>query len=283
MRMNRLVVLVLALTQGLVRAEEPPAGESAPSASVPAASSCEGVNGRDCLDRALKLLKPTDGSTPDPRRAVPLLEIACALGEQRGCTRLAVALYGGNGVTRDVVRAARLIEQACDAREPEACGLLGMRRLDGPKGPKSEAWAAVYLKRACDGGVRDACGRLQMLGSRHEAEAAGIEADLSSLCRPADGQECTFDHPPKAKKITRPEYPRAAFDAGIEGKVLLQIIIGSDGQVLRVEVLQSVPGLDAAAIECVHKWRFEPAVRDGRPVAALAHAPVDFRIFDRRR
>jgi outer membrane biosynthesis protein TonB len=38
-------------------------------------------------------------------------------------------------------------------------------------------------------------------------------------------------------------------------------------------------GFDAEALKTTYEWSFEPAVRDGRPVATIAHAPVTFRIY----
>lgn len=44
---------------------------------------------------------------------------------------------------------------------------------------------------------------------------------------------------------------------------------------------RSLPGtgLDAEALKTVYGWRFEPAIKNGRPVPIVAHAPVTFRIY----
>jgi outer membrane biosynthesis protein TonB len=49
--------------------------------------------------------------------------------------------------------------------------------------------------------------------------------------------------------------------------------------VVRARILQSVPLLDAAAIQTVYQWVFQPAVKHGRPVPTIAQAPVSFRIY----
>ena len=84
---------------------------------------------------------------------------------------------------------------------------------------------------------------------------------------------------PKAVSVTRPNYPRAAFDKTIQGIVKLEIVINSVGSVTHAEVRESVPGLDEAALACVREWRFQPATRAGRAVPMAATAPVTFRIF----
>jgi periplasmic protein TonB len=94
-----------------------------------------------------------------------------------------------------------------------------------------------------------------------------------------DGIVMDYDQPPKPIKITRPQYPQEAFVKKIEGTVVLEILIDINGHVVRARVLQSIPALDAAAIETVKQWVFSPAVKHGHPVATVARAPVGFRIF----
>jgi protein TonB len=93
------------------------------------------------------------------------------------------------------------------------------------------------------------------------------------------GPVLDYDSPPKPVKITRPQYPQEAFVKKIEGTVLVEIMIDSSGRVVRARILQSVPMLDAAAIQTVYQWVFQPAVKRGRPVATIAQAPVSFRIY----
>jgi protein TonB len=93
------------------------------------------------------------------------------------------------------------------------------------------------------------------------------------------GPVMDYDAPPRVIKQTRPQYPAEAFVKKIEGTVLVEILIDSQGRVTRARVIQSVPLLDAAALQCVYQWVFQPAVKHGRPVPTIAHAPVHFRIF----
>lgn len=93
------------------------------------------------------------------------------------------------------------------------------------------------------------------------------------------GPVMDYDSPPKPVKITRPQYPQEAFVKKIEGTVLVEIMIDSSGRVVRARILQSVPLLDAAAIQTVYQWVFQPAVKHGRPVPTIAQAPVSFRIY----
>ena len=88
-----------------------------------------------------------------------------------------------------------------------------------------------------------------------------------------------YDRPPRARYTTKPVYPAEAFVKKVEGTVLLEILIDDRGQVARIRVAESVPMLDQAAVDAVRRWVFEPAYRKGRPVPAVAWAPVSFRIY----
>ncbi len=90
-----------------------------------------------------------------------------------------------------------------------------------------------------------------------------------------------YDEPPKPIKITRPQYPEPALRKGIEGTVIVEVLIDRRGRVARRRVLESVRGLDGAALDCVEAWIFRPARKAGRPVAIVGLAPVIFRKDDK--
>lgn len=76
-----------------------------------------------------------------------------------------------------------------------------------------------------------------------------------------------------------PPYPREALREGLEGTVVLRLLVGVDGRPIDVVVERSSGHrlLDAAARRHVlAKWTFRPAMRDGRPVQAIGLLPVDF-------
>lgn len=88
-----------------------------------------------------------------------------------------------------------------------------------------------------------------------------------------------YDRAPRVLRQTKPRYPPDAFVQKIQGTVLVEILIDDTGRVARARVVQSVPALDAAALEAVRDWTFVPAYKRGRPVATVARAPVSFRIY----
>jgi TonB family protein len=62
-------------------------------------------------------------------------------------------------------------------------------------------------------------------------------------------------------------------------EVMVDFLIGEEGEVAHAEIRRSIPQLDAAALACVRRWEFEPMRVAGVPRATLARAPVKFRIY----
>jgi len=74
-----------------------------------------------------------------------------------------------------------------------------------------------------------------------------------------------------------PPYKGTALRAGLEGLVILQILVKSDGTVGPVKMIRKLdPALDQSAITTVQTWRFNPALKDNRPVAVWADVIVNF-------
>jgi protein TonB len=76
-----------------------------------------------------------------------------------------------------------------------------------------------------------------------------------------------------------PEYPVELACAGVGGKTILKVTIGTGGSVTDVQLLQSSGQkvLDESAQKRVREeWKFNPATRNGQPVAQTIQVPVDF-------
>jgi periplasmic protein TonB len=73
-----------------------------------------------------------------------------------------------------------------------------------------------------------------------------------------------------------PGYPEAARAAGIEGKVILKLVISETGLVTSVQIMRGDPMLAEAAVKVVKQWRFTPAMLDGKPIAVFRILPLAF-------
>ena len=73
-----------------------------------------------------------------------------------------------------------------------------------------------------------------------------------------------------------PEYPSLAREAGVQGTVIVQALVGRDGRVKDTRIVKTIPILDAAATASVMQWVFKPALAKNRPVAVWVAVPVVF-------
>jgi protein TonB len=81
---------------------------------------------------------------------------------------------------------------------------------------------------------------------------------------------------PKKIKDVKPAYPEDAKNAGIQGIIILESVIGTDGSVQEAKVLRSVPQLDKAALDAVMQWRYTPTLLNGEPVELIMTVTVTF-------
>ena len=77
-----------------------------------------------------------------------------------------------------------------------------------------------------------------------------------------------------------PEYSKKARKAKYQGTCVLAVVVGTDGKVRDIRVTKTLGmGLDEKAIEAVQKWKFDPALKDGQPVAAQVTVQVNFKLY----
>lgn len=94
--------------------------------------------------------------------------------------------------------------------------------------------------------------------------------------RPGSGVEA-----PRIVKEVRALYTDDARRRGIEGDVVLEVIVTRAGSVGDVRVVRGLgAGLDQSAIAAVKQWRFDPARRQGAPVDVVVEVSVEFRMRD---
>jgi TonB family protein len=94
---------------------------------------------------------------------------------------------------------------------------------------------------------------------------------------PSSSREVKY---PRAVYSPEPEYSEPARKAKYQGTCILGLIVGADGTPLSVWITRPLGlGLDEKAIQAVQKWRFDPATKDGAPVAVLLNVEVSFHLY----
>jgi TonB family protein len=114
---------------------------------------------------------------------------------------------------------------------------------------------------------------------------ASLDASLFQFDPPSGSQQVSGSHrttPPALTSKREPKYTSEARKAGLQGTVLMSLVVGTDGVPQNVKVLRGLGlGLDEKAIEAVEGWRFKPATRDGEPLAMPAQVEVNFQLHNK--
>jgi periplasmic protein TonB len=85
---------------------------------------------------------------------------------------------------------------------------------------------------------------------------------------------------PRIVSDPEPEYSEEARKAKYQGVCVLWLVVGPDGRPRDIKVARSLGlGLDEKAIEAVKNWKFEPAMKDGKPVAVQINVEVNFHLY----
>jgi periplasmic protein TonB len=85
---------------------------------------------------------------------------------------------------------------------------------------------------------------------------------------------------PQAISAPDPEYTEDARRAKTQGTCILWLIVDSSGKPRDVKVVRGLGyGLDAKALEAVRQWRFQPSMKDGKPVDVQISVEVAFHLY----
>lgn len=138
--------------------------------------------------------------------------------------------------------------------------------------PQTASMAPAQAPVVVDNGILPMTVELPVAGPVDEPGPATGPAPIAPSPGPAAMRLDYTSAPP-------PAYPRDALRRGAEGTVLLQVLVGTDGRPLEVDISESSGhrDLDAAARRHVlARWCFRPAHRDGHPVQAIGLVPIAF-------
>jgi outer membrane biosynthesis protein TonB len=100
---------------------------------------------------------------------------------------------------------------------------------------------------------------------------------------PAILRQNTVDQKAHLLTTFEPGSNEFAQENGVAGMALYHTVVGTDGQACEVAVGRPIGfGLDESAVAAIRKAKFEPAIKDGKPVPVLLDLVVQFRIFSKR-
>jgi TonB family protein len=110
--------------------------------------------------------------------------------------------------------------------------------------------------------------------------AGTARADVAQPDVPVD--LFSVDELPSPVKVVKPTYSDMAWQAQVEGVVLVNALVGKDGRVqeVRVDPKVNVPLLNEAALEAARQWVFTPALTNKHPVSVWVNIPFRFTLRD---
>ncbi|MFZ0759530.1 MAG: TonB family protein [Candidatus Sulfotelmatobacter sp.] len=104
------------------------------------------------------------------------------------------------------------------------------------------------------------------------ASMAGLPADAAERAR------LSSEIAPELRRTVEATYPLLGQHMRVQGSVVLQAVIATDGTIEDLRVLSGPGILTAAAQQAVRQWRFKPYLQNGHPVETTARITVNFSI-----
>ena len=106
-------------------------------------------------------------------------------------------------------------------------------------------------------------------GPQFGVSAAPVSTDTPSVT--------TVDTKPVPLNRLTPRYTEAARANGVQGSVVVRVLVGEDGSVKSVRVVRGLPdGLTEEAMNVARQTKFKRAMKDGKPVPFWVGLEISF-------
>jgi TonB family protein len=206
--------------------------------------------------------------------ATPDLDAA----DETGWTALMYAVKGGHDeIVEMLLEAGASLNQRNQSRETAL-------HLAARHGRTTSA--RLLLRAGADFGLRDSEERTPLYRAieRRRADiiemlqAAALAKGQGALSQaPVESPEQAL--PPRIVESTPAPYTESALARGVEGSVVLMVLVRRDGSVGAATVSEGLEAsLDDSAVRTVKEWKFAPAMRNGRTVEIVLEVEVEFRL-----
>ena len=194
-----------------------------------------------------------------------------------GATGLAVQ-HHEIGALRQEQAALQVEAQRVDALKAENAALA--KNLADAERSRGEAVELKRLRSEADAlrAQADATARQQdaALQAKREAERIAALARVAAAKRAAELANQPDRLPVPSVRVP-PKYPAALREAGATGSVVVGFVVDAQGEVRDAFAVHSTrPEFEAAAIEAVAQWKFEPGIKGWRPVNTRLEQEITF-------
>ncbi len=111
-----------------------------------------------------------------------------------------------------------------------------------------------------------------------DSSRATLAASAASVSSNAAEHERLAVGTPELRQSINAAYPVLSQHSRVQGSVVLEAVISTDGSIEGLRVLSGPAILSAAAQQAVREWRFKPYLQNGRPVETKCQVTVNFSI-----
>jgi len=109
--------------------------------------------------------------------------------------------------------------------------------------------------------------------------SAGTTSETSLPTKAAENERLSTATVPELRQTVDTTYPLLGQHMRVQGSVVLQAVVATDGTIEDLRVLSGPPILSGAAQQAVRQWRFKPVLQNGQPVETKARITVNFSII----
>jgi TonB family protein len=214
-------------------------------------------------------------------------------GDPRAQYWLGVLYDEGQGLPKDTGEAAKWYRRAADQGIGDAQNRLGYFYDKGEGVDRDRVQAHAWYELAILHGSENSAPRLRKLGRKLSNVQRSQAARFVETWKEQRLREVTEGEPLLAgvggvtiprligSSKVAPAYPEPTRLKRIEGRVILQAVVRSNGTVDEIEILscnRPELGFEEASIDAVSQWRYEPATYLGQAVDVYFTVRVDFEL-----
>jgi len=154
----------------------------------------------------------------------------------------------------------------------------GALAIQDPKSAEAAITMEVYGQFLRKQGRADQAGEMDTRAAA--IQAANVPSPVSHTGPLVYKASSAGVRAPSLVSKVEPEYSEEGRAAGLEGTIIVGVVIGLDGMAHDARILRGLGlGLDEQAVEAIQQWRFKPGLKDGQPVPVAATIEVNWRLL----
>ncbi len=222
----------------------------------------------------------------DIRKAFNLLEESALDGQVEALYRLSLLSLKEAKSPEGKKRATELLELAAEYGHQNSQMLIAYyyaNAAEAGEGKQAYDWTIAILTKAEDNYKAQYALKLHRIDGVPLKTAITTAIDSEYVERQNYDAELelrgTKSRQPRVIHYVDPKYPQGLLLQDFTGQVTVIMIIDETGNPTRIQIEDSPhPALTESAIEAVEQWKFDPAIKDGKPASSKVRIPLSFDI-----